>query len=352
MVLVLANAAPAQALDRQLRPDEVSTLEANLKKDPKNEASRRFLFDHYVREKQWVEAAAVGQPAPEALTQAQLLTLADVCIALEDGGALLSGVTYYNGKFQPMAHTRYLEGMAYFYMGKANKLLLKKREHGTTAIGFFKDSIRLDPAPTEAYFAWLKTLKEFWVQYYDDAIQVYRLLDLNSKTKDAYLAEKCELYFDSHLWNEASEVCALSVEKYPEKVDSYARLAATLQVRGDNEKARAVLLRALKRNPKAFAVQKGAGDLYLSEANYVKASEYYYTALKLDPTATPVYLSLALAEFNLKRYPEALSAFHVNCFNAKKIPKEFINATGQLRDNIPLHNKYKLVMSSCQAIKP
>jgi tetratricopeptide (TPR) repeat protein len=352
VVLTVGGMDLGWSLDRALRPEEVATLEANIKADPKNATSRRFLFDHYIGEKNWARAVALGQPAQQDLTQTELLKLADAFVNLEDGNGLLGMLAYYHGKYAASGHTKYLEGMGQFFAAKKETLIAKKRERATLAIGLFKDSIRLDNAPTEAYFAWLTTLKEFWKEYYDDALQVYRLLDLNSKKKNAYLAEKCELYLDNRLWIEAVDTCTASVETYPEKVESYSRLAAALQVRGDLEKAKAVIAKALRRSPASFSVQKGAGDLYYQENNYVLAADHYNKALKIDPNAGPVYLNLALAQYQQKKYAEALNAFHTNCFMAKKIPKEFINAAGQLRENFAVHAKYKHVLSSCQELKP
>jgi tetratricopeptide (TPR) repeat protein len=350
--ITAGNIDRAWSLDRVLRPDEVATLEANLKADAKNATSRRFLFDNYIVEKQWAQAVAIGQPAQQDLSQSQLLKLADAFLNLQDGNGLLGMLAYYHGKYAATAHTRYLEGMGQFFAAKKETLVAKKRERATLAIGLFKDSIRLDNVPTEAYFAWLTTLKEFWKEYYDDALQVYRLLDASSKKKNAYLVEKCELYLDNRLWIEAVDTCTASVETYPEKVESYARLAAALQVRGDIEKAKAVILKALRRNPGSFSVQKGAGDLYYQENNFVLAADHYTKALKIDPNAGAVYLNLALCQYQQKKYAEALTAFHTNCYMAKKIPKEFINAAGQLRDNFAVHSKYKHVLSSCKDLKP
>lgn len=351
-LLLFAFCPQIHAIERALSAQEIKTLQNNLKQDPKNKSSRRFLFQHYFRQKNWTQAVAIGLPGQADFPKEDLLDLARADIALDDGAAALAVIAFYHGKFQPVGTSRYLEGMGHLMTAKKELDVNRGKEKATVAIGFFKDAVRLDPKTFEAYFAWITALKEFWTQYHDDTIQVYKQLEAANGNPRAFLVEKCELYVSASLWEEAISTCQESVAVYPDKVDSYTRLATALLVKGDSDKALAVLQKAERRNSKSFLVQSSLGDFYTKDANWVLASKHYTNALKIDPKAAPEYLGLAMSEFKLKKYPEALKAFHQNCYVSKKLAKEFVNATGQLRDNVTWHNRYKAVSTGCQELKP
>lgn len=330
---------------------EAADLEKLVRKDPQDMASRRSLFQYYTQNQKWAKSAAVFQPVQAELSKNELMLLIRALIFAGDGKAAQGVLGYYHGKFQVSWMSKVFEGHAQLAIARKEPVQAKKIELATAGIGFYKDALRIDPQATEAYMAWIAALKEFWTQYHDDAIQVYKKMEEATKTKKPFLAEKCELYLDAKLWNEAIETCKQSTEMYPEKVDSYARMAVALQVQGDKEKAKAYLEKAAKRHAKSYLLQKSLGDLYAQESNFVQAAENYRAALEIDPKSE-VYLSLASAEYQQKKYAEALIAFHYHCWLEKKLAREFVNATGQLRDNISLHNRYKAVMSSCQELKP
>lgn len=351
-VLLVFCVSSSWALERELTPDEVSRLENNLKTDPQSVASRRFLFNHYFREKKCDKAAAVAEPVQGQFNQKEMLLLFNCLNQIGDGQSLLSSLGYYQSRFQATGTSKYYEALAYAHLARRESNQDRKREIATKAIEFFKESIKLDPLTKDAYFAWIDVLKEFWVAYHEDAISVYRQLETALKSHNAYAAEKCALYLASGSWNEAKYTCSASIESFPTKLESYANLSEALLVTGDKEKAKAILIKGLQRDKKSFPINRAYGNLYVKENNFVTAEEHYSRALASDPSAADVYLSLAQSQFQQKKYDSALKNFHRNCWMKKKIAAEFINSTGQLRDNIPLHARFKSVMSACQDLKP
>lgn len=352
VVFLIFLAGPAGALERELTPEEVARLEKNLKSDPQNGTSRRFLFNHYFREKKCDKAVAVAEPIQSEFNQKELLLLFNCLNQVGDGKSLLASLGYYQSRFQATGTSKYYEGLAYAHLARRETNKDRRREVATKAIEFFKESIKLDPLTKDAYFAWIDLLKEFWVAYHEDAISVYRQLEAALKSHNAYAAEKCALYLASGSWNEAKYTCNASIETFPTKLESYANLAEALLVTGDKEKAKAILIKGLQRDKASFPIHRAYGNLYIKENNFVTAEEHYTKALIADPLAADVYLSLAQSQFQQKKYDLALKNFHQNCWMKKKVAPEFINSAGQLRENISMHTRYKNVMSGCQDLKP
>jgi tetratricopeptide (TPR) repeat protein len=206
----------------------------------------------------------------------------------------------------------------------------------------------LDPLNKTAYFRWIDVLKTFWTSYAEDALQVYYQLESATKETNGYLDDKCGLYVQAALWDQALETCKRGIVQTSPRIETYVNLAKAQAVKESLQDSKKTLKALVTRFPQAVEAHTALADNYFSENNFILAAEHYRISTKLDPSNPGPFLSLAECEFRQKKYVEALEAYKKNCSLSRTLASEFKHATGELRSNYPLHNKYKNVMSSCQ----
>ncbi len=344
----LFRVSSAHALDRALTTSEVSKLKKNLQTEPNNKVSRRFLMDHYAREKLWTEYVNVAQPIQKDLPAKIQLELINAYLSLKDGKGALSVIGFYQSQNPPNSETKVLEADALLHIALKATTEPARKQAGVDVITVLREAIRLDPLNKTAYFRWIDVLKTFWTSYAEDALQVYYQLESATKEANNYLDEKCALYVQAALWDQAMETCKRGIVQKSPKIESYVNLAKAQSVKESLQESKKTLKQLVTRYPQSVEAHRALADNYFSENNFISAAEHYRISTQLDPSNPDAYLFLAECEFRQKKYLEALEAYKQNCTLSRTLASEFKHATGELRANYPLHNKYKNVMSSCQ----
>jgi tetratricopeptide (TPR) repeat protein len=338
----------AQALDRHLTKAEVEKLKKNILKEPNNLVSRRFLMDHYAKEKKWPEYILVAQPVQKDLPAAEQLFLVKTYLELEDGKGALAVIGFYQSQHGITSETKILEAEALTLLAEEDPVETSRRQKAIEAIAILREAVRLNPENKTAYLRWIEVLQLFWTNYAEDALQVYSLLETATKNTSGYLNEKCALYVDAALWDHALETCKRSLEQANTHIESYINLAKAQNIKLSLQESKKTLKALVKRFPNSTDAHKALAFDYFSENNFISAAEHYKKATLLNPTDSESFLYLAQSEFQQKKYLEALESYKKNCHLSRTLASEFKHSTGELRSHYPLHNKYKKVMSSCQ----
>ncbi len=345
----LVYAPMSTAFDRDLTPEEVEKLEANAKSDPQNVIARRFLITHYSKLEVWGKVADYSQGILAELPPATLLMVVKACLEKDDGPGASAAIGAYHGKAPATAETKTYEGLAIAKLAKLEYKDANKKAKATEALEVFKQAVDQWPKDPVPYLGWIATLNEFWPTHSDDILQVYKKLENSTGDYESYLIEKCELFVRSSLWEQALLNCQRSVKRHPGDVDSLIHLAQAQRVKKDAEVAKKTLEQVVEANPRSAKAHIVFAELYMDEKNYIKAAEHYRKSIKIDSENPEAFLGLAKAEFELKKFEEALAAYKNNCRLSRTVASEFKSAEGQLRiKNNPLHIKYKNVMSSCR----
>ncbi len=305
-------------------------------------------MDHYARQKEWLNYVTIAQPIQKDLPAKAQLELVQAYLFLQDGKSALSVIGYYQSQNPPSSETKVLEADAMLQLTLKTTTEVARKQGGVDIIAVLREAIRLDPLNKTAYFRWIDVLKTFWTSYAEDALQVLYQLESATKETNGYLDEKCALYVQASLWDQALETCKRGIVLKNPKIESYVNLAKAQAVKESLQESKKTLKLLVTRFPQAVEAHRALADNYFSENNFILAAEHYRTTTQLDPSSPEPFLYLAECEFRQKKYLEALEAYKQNCRLSRTLASEFKHATGELRSNYPLHNKYKNVMSSCQ----
>ncbi len=347
-LLSLFGMSQSHGLDRLLAPEEVEKLNKNIRQDPNSLISRRFLIDHYAKEKKWSELVAVAHPVQKNLFPAEQLILTRAYLELEDGKSAHSVIGFYQSEHGATSETKLLEASALTHLAEKDPVEASRRQKAVDIIAILRESIRLDNQNKQAYLQWIDTLEIFWTSYAEDALQVYTLLEAATKDFVSYLNEKCALYVDAQLWDQALDSCKKSVRHETAHQESYIHLAKAQGIKESLQESKKTLKTLVERFPDSAIGHKALAYDYYTENNFISAADHYKKATELNPNDSESFLYLAQSEFRQKKYLEALEAFKKNCHLSRTLASEFKHSTGELRSQYPLHNKYKKAMSSCQ----
>jgi tetratricopeptide (TPR) repeat protein len=341
-------ASESRALDRPLTPEEIEKLKKNISIDPLNLTSRRFLMDHFAKEKNWQELVTIAHPVQKDLPAADQILLTKTYIQLKDAKSAGAVIGFYQSKFGPSAESKLLEAEILTLFAEKDPVEQSRKQKAIEIIAVLREGIQLDPKNKDSYLAWVKTLETFWSSYAEDALQVYHLLETATKDPISYLNPKCDLLVKASLWDQALEVCKKAVKQEAADIQSYVNLAKAQSIKKSLAESKVTLQNLVLRFPNSAAAHKALAFDYFSENNFISSAEHYKRATELDPNDSESFLFLAQSEFRQKKYLEALEAYRQNCRLSRTLASEFKHSAGELRNNYPLHNKFKNAMSSCQ----
>lgn len=346
---ILCWAISAEAFERELLPEEVAKLESNAKSDPRNVIARRFLIEHYSKEEKWLKVNEFSAGIYSELPAATLLKVASACIQNFDGPGAIAALGAFHGKSSATPASKTMEGLALATIAMKNYKDADRKQRAITALDVFKEAIVQWPKEPAPYKGWIATLNDIWPDNVEDRIQVYKKLENATGDFETYLVEKCELFVKARFWDQALVGCQRAIKKHPGNIDCLVNLARAQKVRYDMETAMETLTKAIQSDPNSVIAHVIYAEFAMEQNNYISAAEHYRVAISLDKNNTFAYLGLAKAEFQLKKYEEALVAYKNNCRLSRTVASEFRSAEGKLRiENNPLHIQYKNVMSSCR----
>lgn len=341
---------PARAFDRSLTEEEVAKLEKNAKDDPSNSMSRRFLIDHYTKAGDWKKVTEFARPAQKDWPASTLIQAMNAYLEVGDGVSAATLASQYHAKFPLTSESKTIEGKALAMVARAETKDPVRKQKAQLAIDVLKDTAKMTPKDPTAYLAWVGVLREFWPNVPEDALHVYKILEGATGNYESYLSEKCELYVKASWWDQALTSCQRAVKKRPDHVESFIFLAQAQRVKVDIEVAKQTLEDILVEFPESGPGHLALATLLMEQSNFAGATDHYRKAIANKVADASVFLGLAQAEYQQKKYEEALEAYKSNCKLNRSVASEFRNATGQLRTpaTYPLHIKYKNVMSSCR----
>lgn len=339
----------AFCLERSLTNDEIQKLEKNLKTNPQNTTAARFLIKHYSLEKSPARVVEIARPLQKDLPAAELILLSKAFLELQDGTSALSTVQFLLSKEPPTSELKQIEAQAMTLLANKESSEDIKKQKALAIIDVLKEAIRLDSKNKAAYFQWIDVLETFWVSSTEDVLLVYQLLEVATKDSTSYLNEKCELSVDATLWDQGLSICKQALSSGVAKENTYVFLAKAQEVKESKDESRKTLLQMVEKFPQSPLAHRTLGLSDFLTGNYIAAAEQLQKASELDPRDEEVFLKLADAQFQLKKYEPALHSYETHCRLSRTLASEFKHSTGELRKiNYPLHNKYKKSMSSCQ----
>ena len=338
----------AYALDRDLASSEVEQLYKNLQANPENVTSRRFLFEFYIKKKQWKSAVEVILPAQEKLTSTELIRLAEAQLEIADAKGALNILTFWSNKNAPTAHAKFIEGKSYALLAGKEATMEQKKAKVLLAVEAFKAAISIDPKKEDAYLQWAATIEKYLSVYAEEATLVYRKLIENNGEKEAYMINRCRYAVEARYWDEAIKVCETARSQLPESPEGAVFLSQAYMANDSKELAKKTLISAVTATPKSFLARKELADFYMKEGNPVAAVEHYTAAVGIDNTSAPAYLGQARALYQTKRYDDALVAYQKNCKLSRMVASDFKTSMGLLRSNPRLHQKYKSTIDACR----
>lgn len=347
-LLSLFYISTAHGLERILTGEEVEKLQKNIRAQPNNVVARRFLMDHYLKAEKWQEAVTVAQPMLKDLPAKEQLFLIKAYLNLQDGKGAGAVIGFYQSQYGVTSESKVLEAEALTLLAQKDQVEASRKQKAIDIIAVLREAIRLNPQNELAYFRWINLLETFWTSYADDALQVYHLLEVATKNNLAYLNEKCALYVKAELWDQALETCKRTVRYENSSMESYLYLSKAQHIKESLQESKKTLKELVARFPQSAQGHKALGQDYFTENNFISAAEHFKKATELDGSDSESFLFLAQSDFRQKKYLEALAAYKKNCQISRTLASEFKHSTGELRNNYPLHNKYKKVMSSCQ----
>lgn len=336
------------SLDRQLSSIEIDKLQANIKADPQNIKSRRFLILHYDKTKNWQELVNVAFPVQDKLSDSEILQLSHALIELKQDESALSTLKFFHDKNKPTSQSKYLEGLAITVSAGKEVDKKLKTELVNKAVDSFKASIKINPKQEDAYLGWIQLLEKFVNPHYDESLQIYRRMEEAMGELPRLYTDKCRLYYTGGYLDQAKEVCTMALDRYPKVVENLIYLGLTHEDLDNKEEAKKYYLIATKKFPDSFIAQKTIADFYFSQKNCLDSARHYSLAAHIKPKAAAPYLGLGECLYQLQQYDAALIAFRRNCYYSQKISTEFRSALGGLRSRPALHRKYENALASCK----
>lgn len=336
------------ALDRDLGAAEIEQLHKNVKANPENIKSRRFLFEYYCRKKLWRPAVDIIIPAQDKLTSAELIQLAEAQLEVQDIKGAHTILSFWHSKNQPTSHSKFLEGKGFAIQAGQEPTMDFKKAKVLLAVESFKSSIHIDPKQEESYLEWAQTIQKYLPNYAEEAVLVYRRLIEHNGEKDEYLVERCRYSVEAKFWEDALKSCERAHEKLPESAEAAVYLSQAYIGNDKKDLAKKTLVEIVENNPKSFLARKELGDAYMKDNNPVAALEHYTAAVTINPSSAEAFLGQAKAFYQTKRYEDALMAYQKNCRLSRMVASDFKSAMGFLRNQPRLHQKYKSSIDACR----
>lgn len=145
---------------------------------------------------------------------------------------------------------------------------------------------------------------------YFEATAVYE--DLNSFTKNAYLAQQCETMILNSLNAEGEVVCRKAVEKFPDNPFPNIFMGVGFREREDFKKANVAFKKSIAIKPTEMGYTCLA-ELHFMKNNFTDASEYFKKSLAINSDSERAYLGLAWTYLKSKKYSESIKNFVAAC---------------------------------------
>ncbi|MCC6138410.1 MAG: hypothetical protein IT287_07235 [Bdellovibrionaceae bacterium] len=336
------------ALSRELASDEIQKLENNIRKDPQNAASAKFLLQHYYAKQDWKNVVRVGQLQIKTLSPVQAMMMVEAYLAEGDGASAIGVIGHIHGAGGATGETKMWEARALSVMAQKEKTPIQRMNYANQAILVIRESVDLDPKNEYAYIEWVDILRTFWPHFAHDAMNVIKAMEAKTEDYESHNALKCELFTKAALWDQGAVACQRAIRANPKDVMSRLYFSEVQSVKIDPSERKKLLVTLAKDHPGHYDVQLALAHLYYDEQDYVSATNQYKKVVDIKKDDVASILRLAQSEFKIKQYVPALETYKKHCKNARMVASEFKDATKQLRSDKNLHRQYENAMMSCR----
>lgn len=337
-----------KALSRDLASDEVQKLENNIRKDPQNIASAKFLLEHYNNKRDWKNLIRIAQPHLKALSATHGMMLVEAYLAEGDGASAVGVIGHIHGAGGATGETKMWEARALSVMAKKEKTPVQKMNYANQAILVIREAVELDPKNEDAYIEWVDILRAFWPHFAHDALNVIKAMEAKIDDYESHNALKCELFTKAALWDQGAVACQRAIRANPKDVMSRLYFSEVQNVKKDPAERKKLLSALAKDYPAHYEVQLALANLFYDEQDFVAATSQYKKVIAIKAEDIASTLRLAQSEFKIKQFLPALETYKKHCKNARMIASEFKDATKQLRSDKNLHRQYESAMQTCR----
>lgn len=226
---------------------------------------------------------------------------------------------------------------------------LKSAESRLEGIEHLKVAIRKKPKTKDAYGVLLTFYKNNKGHEFEARTLLNDMLQRFGAV-ESLISDLCFHNYEAGYSNQAVEVCLQGTKKFKDRPENFVYLGLTYKVQGENQKAKTFLKKAGDRFPASELAQWAAGQFEFENQNFQAAEKHFISAVQSDPLSARSQMGLALSQFKLKKYGEALQHFSQNCALLKMVPDEFRTASGLLlQERSAFHSQYVGEINLCSS---
>lgn len=348
LAVLMVFSSPVLALNRDLASSEIDKLENNVRKDPQNKVSAKFLIQHYYNKQQWKNLVRVAQPQQKTLEMPLAMMLVEGYLAINDGYSAYALLGHIQGSAGATAETKLWEARTLVIMARGEKTSIQKINHANKSVQVIREAAELDAKNEDVYLEWVDILREFWPHLAQDALNVVNVMEQKLDDYESHIPLKCDLYTKAALWDQGAVACQRAIKMNPKDVSSRLNYAEVLNIKENPEARKKALMSVAKDHPAHYEAQLRLGDLYFAAQDFVGATAQYKKVLEIRKNDVPTMLKLAQSEFKIKQFTSALETYKSHCKQARMVSSEFKDATKQVRADRKLYKQYEDAMLSCR----
>ncbi len=171
-------------------------------------------------------------------------------------------------------------------------------------------------------------------------------------SKPKWLNEYCRMEIEQKYFDNAKNICQQAILASPKHAENHVYLALAFKYTEAEDQARKILFTAAKRFKKSEVTQREAGMMSQKINNYELSETHFGNCVKANPKAGDCFLELAKAQFNLKKYEDALNSFIKSCPFIKESELEIRKHAYELEKakQTKLYQKYMDQTDKCQSL--
>lgn len=317
---------------------KITELEKALSKTPSNREIRLRLASFYLRINKPQKTIELLKEHTEQLSMKGLSLLAD---AYSKEGLFKSEL----GILQIMQSNeeKNLEikmRMAHVYR--------KLEENNIKAIQMYREIILVNDFYLPAYQELERIFDKDKNRYEQKAI-----LEVMVKKFDknpTFMGRLCKLYFEENYNESALETCKKAIVLNKISADNHVYLGLTYKKMEHKEQSEKILLRAAKEFQDSEYAQWAVGQMYYETNKYTKAYDYFEKSVKLNPSSSRSFVSLAQCALALGKYEVALNSFVSACKIDRSTAPVFRKGTAEIyeRKEYLWHKKFSAESFKCR----
>ncbi len=373
------------AVNRILRPEEISLLEKNIQANPENIKARLFLANHYNQEKDWSIVVKWLTPMAERLPKKSIEQLIKAHVHLSRFQDAIPLVDSLLNRKKVKIKTYILAIRVYsgFLAGTSDTPILvkssdnnaSKEKSGKTKnqkkdeyhvqyeakaeearekiFSLLKQAQTKNPENIKVYDLWLEMLEKHITQYANEARRVLEDMEKNKvRLRKRHYSKLCQYNSLANLIMEAKKICQEAVGKAPENPSNYIYLGQAHIDTGEKEKGQRILASVGKKFSGSEEALWVTASTYYENRNLASAYTYYLKASQHKEPKPRDFLGLAKTAFELKKYEVSLKAFSEHCQRSNFLHQEFRRASGLLKKEPLWHRRFRHKMQDCKSKQP